>query len=856
MITDHVQGSGTFHSVDNSHITINGGTIAQLAVGGYGATGTNKGPAKVIESSTISITGGTVNKITAYRGATQANDVINSIDMTIGGTAVVGTMDITGVNITGTNELTIESNQNLTSGFGTFWDSVTIGGGATVRVDGLLSMTQKNDQDTNVLTVKDASTLSLGTANTAVPVYTREGTGKVVLESALNIRVAEVYLDQSKGLILGDGSADGSAAKPVSSLSDAYAILQDGAGTIHLVGEYAITGAPGMCVFPYHNGKVTIVGTDANAKINFDTTDKTLVQFSSATELKNLQWRYAHNGGNMDIYSGPELTVGEGVSFHCDGCGAIGENCIAIRGGYQKAAYQNAAVTSNDVTITVNSGTLSYVMGGNGVTDINGNATINIGGTAVITTRVMSAGANGNSIKGNVTINITGGEIKSSGSGLGLILIGHGNSSKTCTVDGNVTVNISGGKVSQITANRTAYEKLKGDLTVNISGNAIVGDVNLDKTFITEAKAQNLNFGDNIGELELSGSFGDGWDAITIGENNTFYCYKKYDSEAALTVKAGSTLYLSNATNTAVPQYTSEGTGANAGKVVLFDAPDHRHNGDTWSGEKLIVLSTGGMQGTAVYGDWLLQAGHAGGVWVYNMANANPGDTLVAYFQLASYNGGSLPDGVTGNDYLKGSDFANHANQMMFGSTKFDENDPFPLLYVTTGNSGGHDDTGAYVSKCAVERIKYDPETNTWSAELVQTIEFNDFDNIPDEIIGGVNVNPYKNQNLRRTNDPSEFLTKMRDPATGKFYYISGNGYDRAAGYQKIGWGWAASFVDSDPTEKTAGKFYLYSARYRTYGACDAQNRNAYGNGYTNYAEENAYIITEFNMPALPTSSL
>ena len=841
-----LQCGGTGKAVSSATVTVDGAAVNELYLNGHGAGAT-------MGTVSLTVRNATVNSV-KYHRTTDAAATCTTANLVLDN-STVGTIAARDSRIT-TGNITIKNYDYLTIGTElSGWNSVTLDNAIVyVNVEFTGNLAVVADADSKVLydTITNPNGLS-NVTGVATAVFGSNGESSA---TPLEKR-AEVYLDQSKGLILGDGSADGSAAKPVSSLADAYAILQDGAATIHLVGEYKITGAPGIVVFPYHNGKVTIQGTDAAASINFDTTDKTLVQFSSATELKDLQWRFAHRDGNMDIYSGPELSVQEGVSFHCDGHGGIGDNCIAIRGGYQKAAYQNEAVTTNDVVITVNSGTLSYVMGGNGVADIAGNATINIGGTAVITTRVMSAGANGNSIKGDVTINITGGEIKSAGSGMGLVLIGHGTESKTCTVDGDVTVNITGGKVSQIVSNRTSYEKLKGDLNVTIGSNAQVGNISFDKAFVDETNGeteQNLIFGDNIGLMNFTGSFGNGWDTITIGENNEFYCYQEYSSTAALTVKAGSTLYLSNATNTAVPPYTSLGSGENAGKVVLIDTPDHLHIGDTWSGEKLTVLSAGGMQGTAVYGDWLFQAADGGGVSVYNLSNDNPGGTRVATFRLASYNAGTLPDGVTENDYLQPADFKNHANQMVFGATKFDENDPFPLLYVTTGNSGGHDHTGAYIAKCAVERIKYDETTNTWSAELVQMIEFNDMENIPDEIIGGVDVNPYKNQNLRKTTAASEFLTNMRDPETGKFYYISGNGYDASKGYQKIGWGWAASFVDSDPTAETAGKFYLYSARYRTYTACDGQNKTGYGNGYTNYAEENAYIITEFDMPALPTS--
>ena len=839
-IVHMLQCGGTGRSVSSATVTVDGATVNELYLNGHGAAAT-------MGTVNLTVRNATVNTLKYHRttdaAATCTTANVELDNSTIGSISAKDSRIATG-------KLTLKNYDHLTVGNElSGWNSVTLDN-AIVYVNTAFTDALAVTADSDSKILYDTTTNPDGLTNVT-------GVATGVLGSAGESTVtppekyAQVYLDQSKGLLLSDGSADGSAAKPVSTLADAYAILQDGEVTIHLVGEYKITSVSGTFVFPYHNGKVTIQGTDATAKINFATTTKDLVQFSSATELKNLQWHYAHNDGNMDIYSGPDLTVSEGVSFHCDGCGGIGVNCIAIRGGYQKDSYQNEAIANKDVKITVMSGKLSYIQGGNGAT-ATGNTTINFGGTAEVVDCIQGGGTNKN--VNNSTVNISGGKIPE------LYINGYG----TANMNGSSDINITGGTIGAIRAGRySKYEgsgredssgKITGDVDVSISGSATVTEITLNTLTIEGTK--NLTFGNDLAqELWLEIGLGT-WDSLTLGEGNTVYLLSDYalEAPATLTVKKNAVLYLDTNTNSVLPNYVSEGTGTEAGKVELFDMPSHLHRGDTWSGEKLTVLASGGMQGTAVYGDWLLQAGHAGGVWVYNLANGNPGGTLVASFSLASYNSGTLPEGVTGNDYLKGSDFANHANQMMFGSTKFDENDPFPLLYVSTGNSGGHDHTGAYVAKCAVERIKYDAATNTWSSELVQTIEFNDFDNIPDEIIDGVNVNPYKNQNLRRTTVASEFLTKMRDPATGKFYYISGNGYDAAAGYQKVAWGWPASFVDSDPTEETAGKFYLYSARYRTYAACDAQNRNAYGNGYTNYAEENAYIITEFDLPALPTS--
>lgn len=68
--------------------------------------------------------------------------------------------------------------------------------------------------------------------------------------------------------------------------------------------------------------------------------------------------------------------------------------------------------------------------------------------------------------------------------------------------------------------------------------------------------------------------------------------------------------------------------------------------------------------------------------------------------------------------------YSNHVNQAVFSQTFYEEEDAFPLLYVTSGNAGGADEDG-YYGRCAVERItmkEQEDGTLSFSSELMQTI--------------------------------------------------------------------------------------------------------------------------------------
>ncbi|MBR3838990.1 MAG: hypothetical protein IKJ75_04635, partial [Clostridia bacterium] len=84
-------------------------------------------------------------------------------------------------------------------------------------------------------------------------------------------------------------------------------------------------------------------------------------------------------------------------------------------------------------------------------------------------------------------------------------------------IAGNVTVNISGGEINLIKTARTQWESIKGDLTINISGDAQIKNVNIDpKHFDVDNKSQILN-------IEIKGmtaeGYGEFWDEIKIVED-------------------------------------------------------------------------------------------------------------------------------------------------------------------------------------------------------------------------------------------------------------------------------------------------------------------------------------------------
>ena len=161
----------------------------------------------------------------------------------------------------------------------------------------------------------------------------------------------------------------------------------------------------------------------------------------------------------------------------------------------------------------------------------------------------------------------------------------------------------------------------------------------------------------------------------------------------------------------------------------------------------------------------------------YDLTNKNP--VPIARFPLGSYNNGS-----PSKEYL------NHANSCMFGTIHNDEN-PIPLLYVTTGTGTGYDEDGYYY-RCAVEdirEVKTGNRITEFTAKTLQTIS-------------------------------------LRPEGHLKHDYLPPC------------WGCPCWLVDTERKE-----LYIFSARYRTI------------RGKVPEGKHNQYIITTFSLPELSDGS-
>ena len=243
------------------------------------------------------------------------------------------------------------------------------------------------------------------------------------------------------------------------------------------------------------------------------------------------------------------------------------------------------------------------------------------------------------------------------------------------------------------------------------------------------------------------------------------------------------------------------------------------------------LMDFNGAQGAAIYGDTLFSLNQVGRCAVYDI----PTQKHLGSFNLATYNEGYDNEGNADSRY------ANHSNAATFSTVKFDESDPYPLLYITTGSSNDRDTDNSMISKLAVERILYSEEKG-WYSELVQLIQFNDYDYLLEE-----EGNPEKNTGC--TN--GHYLKNNWNGES--FKYISGEGYDASKGYETGLSGWFNAFLDFDPTGKTQGKAYMLKERF----AQDPNNLAKYKEnyeGFESYEKDNAVIISELTLPSVPTS--
>ena len=582
---------------------------------------------------------------------------------------------------------------------------------------------------------------------------------------------------------------------PVKDLSTAVGLLPNG-GTIVLVGDVSTEGVStngnGYTLpAPANGGKITITGScygkDYGAALKIGINKKGIFEAVSPVEFKNITIRQGYSGACAEFYTGPSMKFGEGVVFLNAAGKVISDTVngnIAIRVG---AYNSKKAGTIASARLEMVTGTISYIQGGNNYTHVTDSTVILHEGVKLI--HFLQCGGTNQSV-GTAHVTINGARMPA------LYLNGYGSANMNTKVELTANYADLGAVYDGRPGDAPVTGVIKGDVDVTLRG-CKLSAIDMDYGIATtEGKTASLTIQDSVLRLSENSTFYD-WDALTL-HNSDVYVSGAYAGPKTITTDANSVLHLYNGKNdaTTLSQMTGNAQLSDVLSVV---------GSKTYQESLLMSFSNESgqaVQGTAVHGNYAVQCFHTGVAYLFDMTTQE----RIAQFNLGSYD-------ADGND-------ANHANQAMFGATKFKESDPLPLLYVSIGNNGDRAADGFY-GRCAVERIYQ--ENGEWKAECVQIIVFND--------------NGYE----------------FPKDSGGRFTYSAKGEWANTNGYQRPCWGWPASFVDSDPTADTAGKFYLHSARYRTKGA--VEDSMIQSGDIESYAKDSAYIITEFDLPTPPTEA-
>ena len=800
-VTDFISGGGTDGSTVNElEIELNGVTVPNLCIAGHKTANVGK--------ANVTLTNCNINTIYDARPETSSNysaKITDDVNVMVNGGKLSGTSFVlkNGNPSAKARNLTLSglSGAQIAGGF-SGWTNLTVTGSS----DLYLPDTYQGPTGEN-FTVNAGSTVRLAKAtNTAAPA--RMGEGSVQLHSSEPSGV--VYVSAT-GSDLNDGHT---ASAPVKTLAKAYDIVTK-SGTIIVMGDLTL----GSQTFPAK--AVTITGkdgeTDYQGRINTDKSGaKPLWKLTAATTFENLTFNNVHDNG-AEFYSGPSLHFGQGIVFQSQGLEIqpdLDTNGVPVNLDRNRFAVRlggDSAIDSAEVTME--SGTLSWISACNTGKQV-GKATISLSGGASVTD-FISGGGTKNSKVDEVEITLTGATLPYLSAG------GH-NNAQTGKVTATLT-NCTIGKLYDARPDKSTdfSTNLTGNVNITVTGGKLSGT-----EFVLDAAkrtgSMNLTLSGLAAEdgMQITGSFA-GWTNLTVTGNSDLYLPDAYQGPTgdSFTIDAGSTVRFSNKTNETIPVHT--GAGDTTLDQRLPAIPDYevkkllsftQNNYTSVSGESTDV----NVQGTAIHENYMVVLSHRGFANIYDLSSQTP-DVPLDTFPLGSYTG------------TTGGSAANHANQCMFGPVKWDESDPLPLLYVTIGNGAGYkqDDTG-YWSRCAVERITRD-ENGNWTAQTVQVISINDEAYAPADNASG--------------------LTLGEDDQKRQIYKDV-DGFVNTEGYQKISWGWPAFFVDYKPTENSSGKFYVHSARYRTTTSAEPTYRAKFGVGP--YEESNNYIITEFDLPALP----
>lgn len=443
----------------------------------------------------------------------------------------------------------------------------------------------------------------------------------------------------------------------------------------------------------YH-AKLILGGENNDSKIIFC--------FASDTVMEKIGICYSRpngNGTSAEIWSGPDLTIGEGVCVTATGK----ENQITLRTGLYTASISQAK-------LSVMSGNWNYVQGGNSRYGVEVSQ-LSFGGQAVA--QYLQCGGTNTSV-GSSTVNISGGVILNA-----LYVNGYGTSSKPANL-ATSHITISGGDIAAIYDARNTYGAVTGTTTITITGIGADGIelVNLNyKQTISGTKT--LCFEAALSAV-VKANFAQ-WNVVEITDNSVVVFFTEYVSPTSrLVIEQGSSVLLNSLFNTSVPSYEGSGAATVTSSISrshddytesLYMALDNQKLADGTDVDK--------EQGMALWGNELFVMQNNGVCKVYNLSTKS--STPISVFHLGSYNEGTPT-----------ADYANHCNTVMFGSDHYTNpstnvENPIPLLYVRTGNASGADADG-YIARLAVENVIRTEENGvvSFSAQTLQTIIYND----------------------------------------------------------------------------------------------------------------------------------
>ena len=177
----------------------------------------------------------------------------------------------------------------------------------------------------------------------------------------------------------------------------------------------------------------------------------------------------------------------------------------------------------------------------------------------------------------------------------------------------------------------------------------------------------------------------------------------KYTDVVNNTTDGGVDVPLSAEQGKLLAEKVSDGMPAGATKYAYEGALVKVSRTHYVSAKKVASIGSDMFQGAACYGNFLVAFTSASGhsVWIYNLTTGAKVATT------------SIPDEELG--FVSNP----HFNTVNFGTKKYDEDDPFPLIYASTGYSD-ETNTGALVYRIIATT---ENDVTTYSLELVQTLK-------------------------------------------------------------------------------------------------------------------------------------